>query len=59
MQNPAEKKTSWKFLLNSSWPAMNLKVQTPYQHKIPRNEVGSKFSENEEKIQISIYLTFY
>ena len=46
MQNPAEKKTSWKFLLNSSWPAMNLKVQTPYQHKIPRNDVGSKFVEN-------------
>ena len=28
---------------------MNLQVQTPYQHKIPWNDVGSKFSENEEK----------
>ena len=59
MQNPAEKKTSWKFLLNSRWPGMNLKVQTPYQSKIPRNDVGSKFSENGGKIQISIDLTFY
>ena len=59
MQNPAEKKNQLEISIELQLAGMNLKVQTPYQHKIPRNDVGSNFSENGGKNQISIDLTFY